>query len=232
MKCLAYVLLLAACASDSDSFPVQPGTAGSAATSGNVGPDAGGAVLRGRICVVDDIIARDCAITGAGDLTVSLGDQSVITADDGTFVMNAGPGTGLSFTVSGPNVITTSQALSPQLRIPVFRQQAFANLLAQNGITTLAGTGSIFATLVRGGLPVSGATATSTPSPAFGPFFDSTQPAPWSLNATGASGIVWFPGVVAGPADLSFNTLTGGSAIVGGVQVINGGITMVETVLP
>ena len=129
-------------------------------------------------------------------------------------------------------MVTTSQALSPQLRIPVLRQQAFNELLTQNGITTLSGTGSVFATLVRGGTPVSGATATSTPSPAFGPFFDTTQPAPWSLNATGASGIVWFPGLVAGPADLSFNTLTGGSAIVGGVQVINGGITMVETVLP
>src|SRR5574338_88490 len=173
MKCVACALLLVACASDTDSFPVQPG-GGSAATGGTEQPEPGTTVLRGRVCVVDDVILRDCAITGAGNLTVSLGDQTAVTADTGTF----------------------------------------------------------FATLVRGGQPVSGATATSTPSPAFGPFFDSTQPAPWSLNATGASGIVFFPGVVAGPADLTFNTLTGGSAIVGGVQVINGGITMVETILP
>jgi hypothetical protein len=231
MKCVACALLLAACASDPDSFPIQPG-GGSAATGGLEQPEPTMTVLRGRVCVVDDIIARNCAITGAGNLTVTLGDQSVVTADNGTFTMVPGFGSNLSFTVSGANIVTTSQALTPQLVVPVLRQQAFDNLLTANGITTLAGTGSIFATLVRGGQPVSGATATSTPSPAFGPFFDTTQPAPWSLNATGASGIVFFPGVVAGPADLTFNTLTGGSAIVGGVQVINGGITMVETILP
>lgn len=231
MKSLACALLFAACASDPDTFPIQPG-GGSAATGGTEQPAPTTTVLRGRVCLVDDIIARECAITGAGNLTVTLGDQTVVTTDNGTFVMTPTFGTGLSFTVTGANIVTTSQALTPQLVIPVLRQQAFDNLLTQNGITTLAGTGSIFATLVRGGQPVSGATATSTPSPAFGPFFDTTQPAPWSLNATGASGIVFFPGVVAGPADLTFNTLTGGSAIVGGVQVINGGITMVETILP
>jgi hypothetical protein len=37
---------------------------------------------------------------------------------------------------------------------------------------------------------------------------------------------------VAGPADLTFNTLKGGGAIVGGIQVIKCGITMAETPLP
>jgi hypothetical protein len=233
MKSLLPLLLLsAACPSEpGPDLPVEPGTNGSAATNGQDEVD-NGPRLRGRVCVVADVFANQCANTGAGGLAVSLGDQTTTTNEDGSFAMTPTAGTGLSFLISGADVVTTSQALSASMRIPVLRQAVFDRMMTENGITTTAGTGSIFASLVRGGEPVQGVSALSTPSPAFGPFFDGTAPTPWTLNATGARGIVWFPGVQAGPADLSFNTGTGGEAIVGGVQVINGGITMVETILP
>ncbi|HEY5926790.1 MAG TPA: hypothetical protein VIV11_34120 [Kofleriaceae bacterium] len=238
MRSLAFVLLCAACVDNLDSgFPIEPG--GGSVTIGDTqeGQDQTQdedpeVLLRGRVCVVDDFFSTTCATRGADGLTVILGDQITTTNADGTFAITPAFGTGLSFLVNGADIVTTTQALTPAARIRVMRQQLFADMMTANGIIGTVGTGSIFATLVRGGLPVQGAIATSTPSPAFGPFFDGTQPAPWALDATGARGIVWFPGMVAGPADLSFNTLTGGEAIVGGVQVINGGITMVETILP
>jgi hypothetical protein len=232
MKRLACVLLFAACASEPGTeLPVEPGTNGSAATMGNDEVD-NTSMLRGRVCVVNDVFSNQCAKTGAGGLSVSLGGETALTNDDGTFALTPSAGTGLSFLISGADVVTTSQALNPTMRIPVLRQSVFSRMMAENGITTTAGTGSIFASLIRGGQPVEGIGAQSTPSPAFGPFYDGTMPTPWTLNATGQRGIVWFPGMTAGPADLSFNTGTGGEAIVGGVQVINGGITMVETILP
>jgi hypothetical protein len=221
------------CVDESEpAFPVTPG-GGSAGPSDQAGGSGNAQSLRGRVCVLDDLFTSNgCSNTDAGGLTVSLGDQTTTTNENGTFSMQASFGSNLSFLVSGPDVVTTSQGLTPSMQIPVLRQATFDAMMTANGITTTAGTGSIFATLMRGGQPVQGAAATSTPSPAFGPFFDGTQPTPWTLDATGARGVVWFPGVTVGPADLTFNTLTGGESIVGGVQVINGGVTMVETVLP
>lgn len=240
MKSLACVLLCAACGADDEAaFPVEPTTSGAAIASGSSGSNGGGGtdgtatLLRGRACVLDDIFSTACANTGAGGLTVTLGDQTTTTADNGTFTISGGFGINQSFLISGADVVTTSQALTPSLHIPVLRQAAFDRILAENGIVTSPGSGSIFATVVRGGVPVLGVTVQSTPSPAFGPFYNGTQPPPWTLNATGARGIVFVPGLPAtGPADLSFRSGTGGEAIVAGIPVINGGITMVETVLP
>jgi hypothetical protein len=77
-------------------------------------------------------------------------------------------------------------------------------------------------------------TATSTPSPAFGPFFDGTTPTAFTLNGTGAEGVAFFAGFNSGtPVNLTFNDLaTSTETTVGGVQVINGGITFVEGILP
>jgi len=224
------VLFCVACGDDvAFDLPIEP-TPGS--PGGVFGGDAA-TVLRGRVCVIDSLTTTiTCATTGVDNITVNLGDQTTTTSSDGTFTISPPVGTGLSFQVSGPNVMTTSQALTARAQINALRQAAFDQMVTVNGVTVPANAGSIIATVTRAGVGVSGVTATSTPSPAAGPFFAGSEPMPWSINATGASGIVWFPGINAGPADLSFFTGTGGSAIVGGVQVINGGITMVETPLP
>jgi len=230
MKWLALVVVLAACADEVGfEFPIEPST--SPGTAGTT-PGSATILLRGRVCVIDSIVAVTCASTGVANLMVNLGDQTTITTNDGTFAITPPLGTGLSFTISGPNVVTTSQALTARAQINVLRQAAFDQMLTINDITTTVNTGSIIAAVTRAGVPVSGVTATSIPLSAFGPFFDGVEPDPWTTNATGASGIVWFPGINAGPADVTFVNGTGGEAIVGGVQVINGGVTMVETILP
>jgi hypothetical protein len=137
-------------------------------------------------------------------------------------------------TVSGVGIIPSSQTLTPAAVVPALREELFSRVLAANGIVLTPGSGSIMATVVRNGQPVTGVTANSTPSPAFGPFFDGTTPTAFTLNGTGAEGVVFLPGFSPRtPVDLTFNDIaTSTETTVGGVQVINGGITFTEGILP
>ena len=245
MKVFAYAIVacLTGCMSSEDDLPIQPAGGGTTNIGGG-GATAGGGVgggsgsgsnsITGRACVLLD--PRDlggCASSGAGGLQVALGTSTATTAPDGTFSMQAPQGTGLSFQVSGPGVVPTSQPFAANNSIPVLTEDMFNQVLGANGIVLTPGSGSILASVVdRGGIPVAGATAMSTPSPAFGPFFDGTTPSAWTLNGTGERGVVLFPGVTAGPAALTFANGTGGESTVDGVQVIDGGVTIVDAVLP
>jgi hypothetical protein len=193
-------------------------------------------LIAGRACLLaDPRFFAVCADTGAAGLTVALAGRTVTTGTNGSFAMSPPQGTAnLVFTVSGPNIITSTQPFAAVNTIPVLTQQMFNNVLTANGITLTQGSGSILASVVtRGGFPAVGVTAVSTPSPAFGPFFDGTTPTAFTLNGTGARGVVFFPGVSVGPASLTFTDLaTSGETTVDGVQVVDGGLTLVDAVLP
>jgi hypothetical protein len=233
MRSLVLLLALAACQNGGDDFPVVP--------QGGPAPGAGGGstvVIVGRVCVLTDPrVFTSCVDTGAQNITVTVGNQVTTTAVDGSFVVNtptatdAGPTT---ITVSGVGIIPSSQTLTPAAVVPALREELFSRVLAANGIVLTPGSGSIMATVVRNGQPVRGVTAISTPSPAFGPFFDGTTPTAFTLNGTGAEGVVFLPGLSpTTPVDLTFNDIaTATETTVGGVQVINGGITFTEGILP
>ncbi len=220
---------LAACASSGSDYPVTT-------QGGGGGGGASTPTIAGRVCLVTD--ARNltsCAPTGAGGLDVAIGSGTATTLDDGSFVMNTPTSGNTSLiSVSGNGIIPSNQALTANAQIPVIEQALFDQMMAQNGITTTAGSGSIMATVVRGGKPVTGVTATATPSPAFGPFYDGTSPTAWTLNPTGTMGVVWFPGAAVNmPVDVTFaDPATQTETTVGGVQVVDGGVTFVEGVLP
>jgi len=224
---------LAGCtSSEEDDLPVQPGAGG--VSGGGKGGSTPGAIT-GRVCLVANPFALGtCADTGAGGLVVSLGGSTALTQANGAFSLAAPAGTGGSFTVAGPNIVTGSMPLSPANTIPVLSQEMFNEMLSGNSVTLQPGTGSVLATVVdRTGNPISGVTATSTPTSAFGPFFDSATGTQWTINQTGQAGIVFFPGVTVGPATLTFSDLGSTSeTTVGGVQVIDGGLTIEEAVLP
>jgi hypothetical protein len=238
MKVLALMTLLAGCSTQADDYPIQSG--------GGVTPpsisDTG--MVKGQACVVAD--PRDltsCATTGASGLTVRLGDQIATTDASGSFELAApattGSGTGSSpamLGVTGAGVVPTQLALpttSGTTTIPLLKADLFAQMMAANGVTLSSGSGSILGTVARGGLPVTGATVSSTPSPAFGPLFDGSTPTSWTLDGTGARGVWWIPGVAAGPTQLTFRDLaTSSETTVDGVQVINGGITIMDAILP
>src|SRR5690606_28186826 len=139
MRRVAFVLVCAACAACADDpgteFPVEP-SAGSATTTGMDQPDGTGTpMFRGRVGVVEDVRALNtCAIRSAGGLNVQLGDSVAVTSEDGTFTMPTPVGTGLSFTVSGGDVVTTTQLLNARAQINALRQDTFDEMLVQTGI--------------------------------------------------------------------------------------------------
>ena len=231
MKTLALIALLAGCAADTgDDFPLLTG-GGSLPAAGQAG------VVSGRICVVTD--PRNlaaCSPSGADGLTVTLASSAATTAQDGSFQVvvppAASPATPM-LSVTGPGFVPTQITMSSAASIPVLRADLFSQMLAANGITPSSGSGSILGTVVRGGVPAPGVTVTVTPAPAFAPRFDGGSPTSFALDATGARGVVWIPGVALGPTQLTFRDLaTSGETTVNGVQVINGGITFMDAVLP
>lgn len=233
---LALVLAVAGCTGDDgQEFPINTPTIAPGTTS----PAA--SILTGRVCVlVDAQQLTVCSVTEGGGLVITSGTKTTITNPDGTFTIVTNPDRVL--VVTGTNIVTSTTVLpsvqdtatANALLLPVMSNVLFGNLVLATGINLTQGTGSVLSSVItRGGTPLANITAISTPSPAFGPFFDSTQPAPWTLDATGARGIVFFPGISAGPVNLTFRDLsTSGETTVGGVQVVNGGLTFTEAVLP
>lgn len=241
MRTLALIAVLAGCSTQADDdYPIRPGgglsppvvTGGG--TGGGTGSGTDSDMMSGRVCVVAD--ARDlsaCSTSAASGLAVTSGSLATTTAADGSFSL-AAPASGDAMVgVSGPDVVPTQMRLAPAGSIPVLAADLFSQMMAANGITPSGGSGSILATVARGGMPVTGVTVTSTPSPAFGPLFDGSTPTSWTLDGTGTRGVVWVPGVAAGPTQLTFRDLaTSGETTVDGVQVVNGGITIMDAVLP
>ena len=229
MKTLALAVLLVACAdAPDDDYPVLPG-------HGSGAPGQTSGAISGRVCLVmaDPRALATCAETGADNLTVSLGGVTALTAANGAFTLVPPPGSNLAFTVTGPSIMTSSQVFSPTNVIPAINADLFEEVLAANGIVLTPGSGSIFGSVFARGVPAAGITAASTPSPAFGPFFDGTTPTSFTLNATGARGVVFLPGVTVGPASVRFSDLSSESeTTVDGIQVVDGGITCVDAVLP
>ncbi len=241
MKLSAILLLLitGACAQD-PADPAYPlSTPGATGASGG-GGGGGNARVSGRVCVLaDPQIMSACAINGAQGLSVALGSATATTSADGTFTIDRDPTLPATtpISVTGNTIVQSNATLAtgngPTV-IPAMTTQLYDNMTLATGITPAENTGAIVANVATGeGLPATGITATSTPTGTAGPFFDATGESPWSLNATGARGIVYFPNVTTtGPSSLTFtDPTTAGETTVDGIQVVNGGITYVDASL-
>jgi hypothetical protein len=247
MMRLAFVLAvgLAACVNEDTQFPIVT-------QGGNPGAGGGGTTttttIAGRVCLVNDPrFLTQCVTTGVDGLTVTLTTPTTTspvtttttTTANGSFVITT-PTTTVAtapttFTITGPTIVPSTQTLVTGVNIPVLSQQLFDQIALANGINLNenTGTGTIIASVNRAGTPVSGVTVVATPNPAFGPFFDGTSPTGFTLNGTGAAGVSLLSGFHSGPVNLTFNDAgLGTETQVGGVQVVDGGITFVEGVLP
>jgi hypothetical protein len=229
MRTLALIALLAGCSADAgDDYPLLTG-------DGLPRPASGGAsVVSGRVCLVTD--PRNlaaCSSSGADGLAVTLGNSAATTTPDGSFRLVATPANSPMLSVTGLGIVPTQIAMASAPSIPVLKADLFSQMMAANGITLENGSGSILGTVIRGAVPVPGVTVTVTPPSAFPPRFDGATPTAFTLDATGARGVIWIPGVATGPTQLTFRDLaTSGETTVDGVQVVNGGITIVDAVLP
>jgi hypothetical protein len=221
-----FVSVLAGCASSGDDYPVLTDQGG--------GETATAQLISGRVCVIVD--PRDlvtCSPSGGGGLVVSAGSGVALTRGDGSFtVSSTAPLTG-SLTVSGPGVVPTLLPVSAvHAAVPVLQADLFQEMLAAADLEVTPGTGSILATVTHEGQPVSGVTVTTAPIGAGGPFFDGATATGFTLDGTGARGIVWAPGIVAGPTSLTFTDIAHATeTTVGGVQVVDGGLTLTDAVL-
>jgi hypothetical protein len=238
MRALALLMLLTACqGSGDDDYRIIPGgddTIIVPLPDASPEPDApgdGGAMIEGRVCVLRD--ARDlssCEPSGVSGLEVTLGDQSATTGADGTFLIATPTGTDLVWHVTGTNLVTSVMPFTPTPTIPAISVTGYGTLMLDNGVVLDTEQGSIFARVVSADAPLAGATVSSDPSPAFGPFYDGTDEAAWDQDATGDFGVAWLPGVT-GAATVTV-TPPEGATVEATAPVEAGAITFVTVAVP
>lgn len=236
MKCVALMLVAVGCANETtDDFPVEPSGQDPASSPSGEGTGGAGSMLRGRVCISDSITSlSSCRTSDLEGFQVSLGGNVATTDAGGNFRVMIPDVAPMSFTVSGPGAVTTTTPYDPDLStLPVIDADVYARTMASNGVFATEGTGAIIGNVTRGNAPLSNVTVTSTPTGAFQTFYDVDGTGPLGTNATGARGIFWIPGLTTGATGLSFSDGAGGETTVAGIQVVNGGVTILDsTVLP
>jgi hypothetical protein len=202
MKLVPALVLLAAChpgAGDDfeikppggDNQTVLPGVHDAALPDG----DDASLTIPGRVCFLVDLRNLSaCSTTAAGGLTVTLGGETAITAADGTFVIPAPLGSNLVFRVVGNTIVPSVMQFGAIPTIPALSAVVHEQILAANKIAPLPGQGSAVVRIVRGGVALPGVRVVGTPSPAFGPFFDGSDPLIFEQLVTGPAGIAFLPG--------------------------------------
>lgn len=214
----------AGCASDvdTDGYPLNPG-------GGSPPPGQSDNDLRKRVCVVDVFEAVSPGECGdASGVSITVGDQTVTADADGRFELERPTGddpTQLTYRVDGDGVIATvSPFATGSSLVPVVDADRYAATLSSIGLELPADRGAIIGRLGTSALPGVGATVTTPGGDAA--FYDGIG----ELDATGARGVFFVPGLTAGRTDLSIGGLPGGSTTVNGISVINGGITILDSV--
>ncbi len=231
------VAAAAGCHADDKTHPIIPG--------GPVGPvgvpqadarvnDAAtdSATLRGRVCLVGDL--RDvsaCASAGAGGLIVALGTRTATTAENGEFSMAAPAGSSLVWRVTGDAIRTTLAPYSAASTIPVIAAADYEQLASENGVLEVAAQGAIVAHVVAEGLPVNGATATTSPIAAYPALYDGAAARLWTQNATGDRGAIWIPGLPVGTATLAVSPAGKAAQLFAGIPVADAALTFVTVEL-
>ena len=228
MRLALVLLVVAGCdADDHDTFAVEPNdTDTTVPPPGNHNPGT----LSGRICISNTLAnLSQCRTTNLGGFTVSIGGESTTTDSSGNFTLPTPTGSLLSFTVSGPGAVTTTTPFSPSLTLPVIDADVYARALMSNQIFAVEGQGAIMGSVVRDGVPASGISVSSTPTGAFSPVFDLTGETV-GATSTGARGVFWVPGIASNSAALRFTDSTGAETTVAGISVVNGGVTILDSV--
>ena len=229
MKSFAWplVLVIAGCDANEtdDDFPVEPGGGDSVPVSGDPVE-----TFTGRICISNTISnLSQCRPNNLGGFTVALGRSAVITDANGGFELPVPALATSSFRVTGPGVVPTSTPFSQSLTVPVVDADVWARTLQSNQIFAVPNTGAILGNVVRAGNAAQNITVASTPAGQFGPFFDTETG--FGTNATGARGVFMVPGIATGTAGLTFTDTSGLETTVAGVQVVNGGVTILDSVV-
>lgn len=236
--CLA-LLLLVGCSStlDSDDYPIDPGGVGGGGGPRDAAVDSGDAgdastTITGRVCAVSDLRnLASCAITGAGGLTVTLGNRTATTADNGDFTIVMPTGTNLTWRVTGNNFVTSVMELGGAPSIPTIATDTYTALQTANGVIPQAAQGAIVARIVKANLPVTGAVALASPTPQYATRYDGSNATVWDEDATSTAGIVWLNGVPIGASMISVS-VPNEPVLVKSIGVADQAITYATIVVP
>jgi hypothetical protein len=240
MRLLAALALLAplgACKeAPEENFPISPG--GGSGTGGQFTPDAavtgdGGMTITGRVCllIIDPQTLMTCAANGAGNITVTLGTSTALTADDGSFtIVRPADTTGLTWFVSGGGVQRSALAFGTLTTLPAIDANEYEIMLASINTIVGTGNGSIIMRVASGGFPVQGATVAISTAQS-GIFYDGPSDVEWQTLATGPAGVAWAPSVTAGTASAVI-TVGATQTNVTGIQVFPDTVTFTFPVLP
>ena len=191
-------------------------------------------IIVGNVCVlVSPMAPLQCNNVGAGGLVVSLGGTQVVTESDGTFRIATPVNTSnLAFTVIGANIQPMTMGFGTSRTLPVLPTTLYNQMMSSIPfVPPTAGNGGILLFASQAGEPLSGVTAVATPAGA-GAFY-ATSPSSFNTVSTSAAGTAFFPGQLPGPTGVALTDLTDNSEqSVDGIQVLDGGVTMVNTVFP
>ncbi|HEY1550134.1 MAG TPA: hypothetical protein VGG28_20040 [Kofleriaceae bacterium] len=242
MRTVLAVMLFAACAPDSTTYPIGGGAGGGAGgngggggggSSGN-GIDANPDVVEGLVCVLPD--PRDfttCLGSGAGGIAVTLGAGSAVTNDDGTFTIATPTGTNLVWSLSGSGVMASTIGFSTSAVIPAIQTMTFETLANENGIVFDPTQGTIIGQAMHAGSGFANATAIAAPVGIYDTFYASpTDPSDWlDAETTTTFGTFLIAGLTPGTETLTLTPGTGSAAIVNDVPSGSGVITFVSVAM-
>ena len=232
------MVLLVGCQPSGDDYHVIPGgddhpvnpMVDAKPADGVVGD---GSMLMGRVCVVTDLRnpTVGCATTGAANITVTLGTETTMTADDGSFMLLPPSGAGLVWHTSGTNLVSSVIPLSTSNVLPMVSAQTYLDLQNGNSVIVNSGEGSVVLYVRQAGLPLAGATTGVSPTASFLTLGDRANATNWVQGATGALGVSWTPGIIAGTATLTVTPTVGAAAMLD-VPIEDGAITFATLVIP
>ncbi len=214
-----------------DDHPINPMADGRPA-DGVVGD---GSMLTGRVCVISDLRRptepASCAPSGVANITVQLGTETAMTADDGSFMLLPPSGTGLVWKTSGADLVSSVTPLSTVHVLPMVRVQTYLDLQNGNSVIVNSGEGSVFLYVRQAGLPLADATTDVSPVASYPSLGDRTNATNWVQGATGALGVSWTPGIIAGTATLTVTPPVGPDAVLA-VPIEDGAITFATLAIP
>jgi hypothetical protein len=242
MRTALAVMLFAACAPDSPTYPVGGGPGGGAGGNGGGGGggssgsiDANPDLIEGIVCVLPD--PRDfstCLASGAGGITVAVGAGSAaVTNDDGTFTIATPTGTNLVWSVSGSGVMASTIGFSTSAVIPAIQTMTFETLANENGIVYDPTQGTIIGQVLHTGSGFADTTAVAAPVGIYDTFYASPNDQSDWLDAetTTTFGTFLIAGLTPGTETLTLTPGVGSAAIVNDVPSGSGVITFVTAAM-
>lgn len=241
MRIAMLLVLLVGCKADGgdypittggDDHPINPMVDGRPA-DGVIGD--GGTMITGRVCVITDLRspATGCKASGAANITVQLGTETAMTADDGSFMLVPPIATGLVWRTRGTDLVDSVVPLTTSFILPMVSVQTYLDLQNSNSVIVNSGQGSVFVYVRKTGVALAGATTVTAPLPTFASLGDRTTATNWVQGETGPLGVSWTAGITAGTASLVITPpgqeVTAGQVI---VPVEDGAITYATLAFP